>query len=289
MKQKKSTSHKSKKRERTSFEGRTPPTRLSRSDNLDTKDLVMGRNCVVEILKHTPERLLKVFVAERRDERDSQGRRGDLIGALTEHKVPVVQMGRQELSELVGSESHQGFVAVVSPRRILSLDALVKKAEEQDNLGVLALDGVLDPQNIGAVLRAAECFGVSAVMWSRNRSADLGPVIAKASVGASELLDLCPVSNLNRAIERLKSVGVWSVGAVVSPQAQSLDSFDAPEKWLLVMGSEGSGIQPLIQRGLDFSIYIPMRGKISSLNVSQATAVLLSRLSNSKVSGEEGR
>jgi 23S rRNA (guanosine2251-2'-O)-methyltransferase len=242
-------------------------------------ELIMGRNCIFEVLQNKPSRLRKVFVAERSGGAESEvGRRADLIDALIRAEVPFVEAERATLTELVDSESHQGFVAVVSPRSFISLDELVRRGERDSSIRILALDGLLDPQNIGAVLRAAECFGVTAVMWSRNRSTDFGPVIAKASVGASELVDLCPVGNLHQAIERLKAIGVWSIGAVVAPNAIALPSFDPPEKWVLVMGSEGDGIQRLIEKSLDFAVYIPMCGKISSLNVSQATAVMLSRL-----------
>ena len=244
--------------------------------------LVMGRHCISEILKYESARFREVFVAERRDSGEAvDGRRAELINALKELGISVSELPKHELTDLVSSESHQGFVGLVSVRPVLSLDALVARVEDQQEIGILALDGVLDPQNMGAILRAAECFGVSAVLFSRNRSADVGPVIAKASVGASELIDLCPVGNLHQAIERLKAVGAWSIGAVVSPEAKDLASFESPEKWVLVMGSEGSGIQRLIGERLDFSIYIPMQGRISSLNVSQATAVFLSRLSES--------
>lgn len=247
--------------------------------NYRPTELIMGRNCVFEVLRNKPDRLRKVFIAERSSVAGSEaGRRTDLIDALTKAGVPFIEVERAELTELVGSESHQGFVAHVSPRSFTSFDELIRRGEEDASLRVLALDGLLDPQNIGAVLRAAECFGVTAVMWSRSRSAEISPVISKASVGASELVELCPVGNLHQAIERLKAVGIWSVGAVLAPDAIPLSSFHPPEKWVLVMGSEGNGIQRLIEKSLDFAVYIPMCGKISSLNVSQATAVMLSRL-----------
>lgn len=243
----------------------------------------MGRNCILEVLQNKPGRLRKVFVAERLDGAGAEaGRRTDLIEALMKADVPLIQAERATLTELVGSESHQGFVAIVSPRSFISFDELVRRGEEGSVVRILALDGLLDPQNIGAVLRAAECFGVTAVMWSRNRSTDFGPVVAKASVGASELVDLCPVGNLHQALERLKATGVWSIGAVVAPEAIALSSFEPPDKWVLVMGSEGDGIQRLIEKSLDFAVYIPMCGRISSLNVSQATAVMLSRIVESK-------
>jgi 23S rRNA (guanosine2251-2'-O)-methyltransferase len=178
----------------------------------------------------------------------------------------------------VQSDSHQGVVARVTPRAFVSLEDLVEKAQSVEQMRLLALDGVIDPHNLGAVLRAAECFGVDAVVWSKNRAAPLGPVVSKVSVGASELVPLCPVGNLHTALEKLKAVGVWTVGAVVSADATRLESFDPPNKWALIMGSEGEGIQRLIEENLDFRVYISMLGELSSLNVSQATAVMLHSL-----------
>jgi 23S rRNA (guanosine2251-2'-O)-methyltransferase len=161
----------------------------------------------------------------------------------------------------------------------LTEDELLQMAQSRQSLRILALDGIVDPHNFGAVLRAAECFGVDAVVWSKNRSAPLGPVVSKVSVGASELLPLCPVSNLHRVLELLKKHGVWLVGALLKPDAIGLDSFEFPDKSAVIMGSEGEGIQQLIERSLDFHVMIRMDGAISSLNVSQATAVILSELS----------
>lgn len=237
-------------------------------------DLIMGRNCIEELLRHNPARICEVFLAESRGE-VSQGRRSSLRDSIERLGVPVRECGRHELDQMVQSDSHQGVVARVKSRSFLSLDGLLERARQKDSVRVLALDGVLDPQNVGAILRAAECYGIDAVMWSKNRAAPLGPVVSKVSVGASELVPLCPVANLHRAVEALKEVGVWSVGAVVAPDATDLSAFDPPQKWVLVMGSEGEGIQHLIEQNLDFRVYIKMFGVISSLNVSQATAVFL--------------
>jgi 23S rRNA (guanosine2251-2'-O)-methyltransferase len=238
----------------------------------------MGRNCLQELLKHDPKRIREVFLADSR-EGAAAGRKSAIRESLEEAGVVIREKSRAELDQMVQSDSHQGVVARVTPRAHLSFDQLIDMARQDDPIKIVAIDGVLDPQNIGAILRAAECFGVDAVIWSKNRAAPLGPVVSKVSVGASELVPLCPVPNLHRAIEALKEVGVWSVGAVVAPDAASLDSFDPPKKWVLVMGSEGEGIQRLIEERLDFRVYISMFGSISSLNVSQATAVFLHRLS----------
>lgn len=242
----------------------------------------MGRNCVTELLRRAPERLREVFLSELRDESRSPGnaRRSALLEEIERLDIPVREVSRRELDTMVQSDSHQGVVARVSPRPTLALEALVRLVQESASARVLALDGVLDPQNFGAILRAAECFGVTAVVWSKNRGAPLGPVVSKVSVGGSELVRLCPVSNLHRALEALKEAGAWSVGAMIAPDAAPLDRFEFPEKCVLVMGSEGEGVQHLIEKTLDFRLYIPMCGQIDSLNVSQATAVLLGALSN---------
>jgi 23S rRNA (guanosine2251-2'-O)-methyltransferase len=240
----------------------------------------MGRNCIAEVLKHAPERIIEVYVAEVRDDggRAAVDRRGELLEQCHQNDIQVRQVPRRDLDDMVHSDSHQGFVARVRPREVLQLDDLVELVREQPFVRILALDGVLDPQNSGAILRAAECFGVDAVLWSKNRAAPVGPVVSKVSVGASELVPLCPVSNLHRALEALKSAGAWLVGAMVTPDASSLDTFEFPQKSIIVMGSEGEGVQHLIGESLDFHVYIPMLGVVSSLNVSQATTVMLHEL-----------
>lgn len=237
----------------------------------------MGRNCVEEVLRHHPERLEQLFVAESKGHGRPapDGRRTSLESEARRLGVPVIEVSRVELDSMANSDSHQGVVAQLSPRQMLTLDDLCEFASSEPFVRILALDGIIDPQNFGAVLRAAECFGIDAVIWSKNRGAPLGPVVAKASVGASELLQLCPVSNLHQSLETLKKSGVWLAGAVVAPDAAPLEKFQFPERCAIVMGSEGDGIQPLIQKALDFRVFIPMLGKVSSLNVSQATSIML--------------
>jgi 23S rRNA (guanosine2251-2'-O)-methyltransferase len=236
----------------------------------------MGRNCIEELLRHAPQRLRELYVAESRDDGGvGAGRKLGLVDACRDAGISVRQVTRRELDALVYSDSHQGVAARVSPRPLLEFDELKDLVKEQPFVRILALDGVVDPQNFGAILRAAECFGCDAVLWSKNRAAPLGAVVAKVSVGASELVPLCPVSNLHRALEDLKEAGAWIVGATVAPGAASLDSFEFPEKSVILMGSEGEGLQHLLEKNLDFRVYVPMLGVVSSLNVSQATTVML--------------
>jgi 23S rRNA (guanosine2251-2'-O)-methyltransferase len=263
-----------------SMQQRAPARPRAPQNSASLDELIMGRNCVEEVLRHCPARLREVFLAEMRDDAGAGGKarqtnlRDDLEGA----GVLIREVRREELDNMVQSQSHQGVVARVAPRVMLTFDELLERVARDEEVKIIALDGVLDPQNFGAILRAAECFGITAVLWSRNRAAPLGPVVAKVSVGASELVPLCPVSNLHRALASLREAGAWTIGAVVAPDAISLELFDKPKKWVLVMGSEGEGIQRLIEESLDFRVYISMLGALSSLNVSQATAVMLHAL-----------
>ena len=253
--------------------GRQAPSR--REPTRSAHDYIMGRSCLEEMLRHRPDRVLHVFLSEAREgARPSDGsRRNSLRSELNRLAISVSEVERRELDLMVSS--HQGVVAQVSQREFLRFEDLLEMARSMPFIRILALDGVLDPHNLGAILRAAECFGVDAVLWSKNRAAPLGPVVSKVSVGASELVPLCPVSNLHRALESLKEVGVWIVGALVSADATPLDTFEFPERCAVVMGAERDGIQHLIGKSLDFQVYIAMMGEVSSLNVSQASAVML--------------
>jgi len=174
---------------------------------------------------------------------------------------------------MAGTDSHQMLVAQIRSRNYLNLANFLQKPRE--TALILILDQVFDPQNFGAIIRSAECLGASAVLWSKNRGAELTPVAAKASSGASEIIPLIRVSNLATSVDQLKKEGYEVIAAQVAPDAESVYSFNFAPLTALIVGSEGEGIQPLLKKKADRSIFIPMKGQISSLNVAQATATLL--------------
>ena len=227
----------------------------------------MGIHAICEVLLHAPHRLLRVF-AERSK---SEGRKSELLELCAKKNIPVTITSFDALTKMAGSDSHQSFVAEAKDREFVQL----KDFLQQEHSLVLMLDQIFDPQNFGALLRSAECFGADAAIFSKNRGSDLTPVVAKASCGASELLPLIRVANLAEAVSQFQEAGFEAVASLLNPQAKSLAQFRFPQKTLLIVGSEGEGIQPLIQKRADHAVYIPMRGKIQSLNVAQATAALL--------------
>lgn len=229
--------------------------------------LVMGKNSLRELLRQDPERILKVFALK--------GAKDALLEDLHQDRIPVEFLSKQELFQLVQTDSHQSFVALVKPRSGLSLEEFLRKQDKKDHSIVLMLDAIQDPHNFGAILRAAECFGVDGVIYSKNRGTEITPVVTKVSSGASELVPLIKVSNLAETLSACKEHDFSVVAADSGDRSTSLKEFIFPEKTVLILGSEGEGIQPLLKKKSDSVVHLPMLGKIDSLNVSQAAAVFL--------------
>ncbi len=232
------------------------------------KNYIIGRNCIQEVLKLSPERILSITTDHKADD--------PLILELKRLKVPVFEKRTKALDDLCDSTSHQGYVAEVTKRDPIHIEDIIEFSKEKKRSLVVMLDSIFDPQNVGAILRACECFGVDGVIYSKNKGCSITPTVSKTSVGASEIVPIAEVSNLSTTIEKFQKNGFWSVSAEISDKAVSLTKFEFPEKTLLILGSEGKGVQKLVSKNADFHVYIPMMGQIDSLNVSQAAAVFLS-------------
>ncbi|HSX14187.1 MAG TPA: 23S rRNA (guanosine(2251)-2'-O)-methyltransferase RlmB [Chlamydiales bacterium] len=233
------------------------------------KDFVIGVNALQELINHAPKRILRIYTSQEK----GQGRKSEIIDSCKKKNIPVQTLPFDSLTKLVESDSHQGLVAQVHLRIYLSTKEFLQ--EEREKSIVLMLDQIFDPQNFGALLRCAECFGVDAVVFSKNRGSEITPVTTKSSCGASEILPLIRVSNLAETVTEFQKAGYEAVVSILDPKSESLNSFQFADKTLLIMGSEGEGVQPLICKRADRSVYIPMLGKIQSLNVAQACSVLL--------------
>ena len=230
----------------------------------------MGKNCIKEVLKSFPDRLIEVYTTQQ-DHSDS------LYSALQENNIPIRSVTKKELFNLVHSESHQSYVAAVKELPSLGIKEFLDSSSAAPKSSiVLMLDSIYDPQNLGAILRSAECFGVDAVIYSKNRGTDITPVVSKTSSGATEYVPIIKVSNLAESLKPFKEEGYWVVCSAVGEGSQSIYDFQFPEKSILILGSEGEGVQKILSRNSDFFVTIPMHGHIDSLNVSQATAVFLS-------------
>ncbi len=234
-------------------------------------ELLYGVHAVEEALKAGRRRFDHVLVA--RERHDSRMER--LLEACREAGVRVRQEPREQLTVLAKTPAHQGIVAMVRAQEFLAIEDLFEPpAGSSFARLLLALDGVEDPQNLGALLRVADGAGVDGVMLTERRSAPLSPAAVKASAGAAEHLRIARVVNLARALEELKQQNLWIIG-LDERGATDYDQFDLTGNCVLVLGREGAGLHDLVRRTCDHLLRIPMAGGVSSLNVSAAGAVVL--------------
>lgn len=205
-----------------------------------------------------------------------EGPRISQVRQLAEKKgVPVSEVGDGELTNLCGSESHRGALLVLerpSASQRSSLKHHLASLEGDKSL-VLVLDGVTDPQNLGAILRSADQFGVELVVIPARRSAQENQTVSKVSSGASEYVALAVVPNIPSALEQLKEKGFWIFGAEAG--GKSTSELDLNGKVCIVMGSEGAGMHRLVRERCDFLVRIPTAGHVDSFNVSVAAGILM--------------
>jgi 23S rRNA (guanosine2251-2'-O)-methyltransferase len=254
-------------------------------------EVLYGLHSVEEALRAGRRRFDHVIVArERQDDRLAR-----LVAECRQAGVRVRQESREQLTQLAGTPTHQGVVAVVRPQEFLSIEDLFEPiaavgGHPQAARLLLALDGVEDPQNLGALLRVADGAGVDGVVLTERRSAPLSPVAVKASAGAAEHLRIARVVNLVRALEELKEQNIWIIG-LDERGSTDYDRFDFTGDCALVLGREGAGLHDLVRRTCDHLLRIPMAGGVSSLNVSAAGSVVLyeaARQRRRKSNGGEG-
>ena len=204
-----------------------------------------------------------------------------LLDLLNKKKVNVIKCNRAKLDKIAGNTFHQGIILKVKEYKSYELEEILDENEANQESLLVILDGVEDPHNLGAILRTSEAVGVNGVIVSKNHSAPLNSTVAKTSTGAIELVKVAKVSNLTYAINKLKDRGYWIVAAEAK-ESMDYRQVDYKGKIALVVGSEGKGISRLVLENCDYRVRLPMVGKITSLNVSNATAILLYQVYNSR-------
>jgi len=236
-------------------------------------EVLYGLHPVEEALRAGRRRFDHVLVSQERHD----ARLEKLLAQCRESGVRIRQESRDQLTLAAQTPAHQGVVAFVRPQESLSIEDLFEPdpaSKSGASRLLLALDGVEDPQNLGALLRVADGAGVDGVVLTERRSAPLSPVAVKASAGAAEHLRIARVVNLVRALEELKRQNIWVIGLDEHGETD-YDQFDLTGNCVLVLGREGAGLHDLVRRSCDHLLRIPMAGGVSSLNVSAAGAVVL--------------
>src|ERR1700682_3218789 len=230
---------------------------------------IYGINAVSEALKARGRAFEWVGMAKERHDLRLQR----LIEDCRRLAVPVRFLQRTELDRMAGNAAHQGVVAVTSAKQYSDLDDVIGAKRGQYSL-VLVLDGIEDPHNLGAILRPAEASGADGVVIPERRAAGVTATVTKASAGASEHLPIAKVTNIARTLEELKQKNLWIVG-LDERGSQNYDALDYNMDCALVLGAGGKGLHDLVKKKCDFLVSIPMLGKVPSLNVAVAGAVVM--------------
>ena len=232
------------------------------------EDVLEGRNAVIEALK-TGREIDKVFVAE-----GAMASLGHIIARAREAGIVVQQCDRRKLDKISQTGAHQGIIAMAAAADYKSIDDMLALAKSRREAPLIILcDGLTDSHNLGAIIRSAEVAGAHGVIIPKRRSAGLNGACAKAAAGALEHLPVAKCSGVAQAIVELKKKGLFIFAADAGGQSMYEVDFKCPAA--IVIGSEGDGISQSVRKESDFTVGIPQRGMIPSLNASNAAAVLL--------------
>ncbi len=230
---------------------------------------VIGRNAVSELLKSGRD-VDKIYI-----------KKGERTGSITviaseaiRRNIPVIEVEGSKLDNMSGGQNHQGVIASAALKDYVSVDEILENAENKGEKPLIIIaDGVEDPQNLGALLRVAECAGAHGVIIPKRRAVGLTEAVGRASAGAVEYVPVAKVTNLAQTVDELKEKGLWIFAAEAggSPHFET----DMTRAAAIILGSEGFGVSRLLKDKSDYIISIPMYGSINSLNVSTAGAVIL--------------
>lgn len=226
---------------------------------------VYGKNVIKQLLEDD-KKIHEVILAEGFKDQA-------LLAQIKQKNIVIKTMNRKKM-DIKLSGNHQGVAALIEDYKIYTLDEVITSIPEGKMPLLVMLDGLEDPHNLGAILRTCDCIGVDGVIIGKHRSVSLTPTVAKVSTGAIDTIKVAQVTNLSKSIQELKDKGYWIVGAdIENAQDYRQMKYDMP--LVLVIGSEGSGISPLVRKNCDFCVKLPMLGKVSSLNASVACGILL--------------
>ena len=242
---------------------RRPPLRRAQEPSEAAENMLEGRNAVQEALA-AGRPIDKLYIAAGETDRAL----ARLAAMAKEAGAAVVETDRRKLDQLSATGAHQGVVAMVAAHAYATVDEILENAKSR---GVAPLIVLCD---LGAIIRTAECAGAHGVIIPKRRSVGLTAVVGKASAGALEYLPVARVSNLVSTIRDLQKAGVWVFGTAADGDT-GLYAADLKGPAAIVIGNEGEGMSRLVSEACDFKVSIPMHGRISSLNASNAAAILL--------------
>lgn len=246
---------------------------------MEPKDRLGRLNPIIEFLKSSPGQLNKIFIQKEK----GHYRISEIIRLAKANHIPLVFAPREKLDNLY--PHHQGAVALLAEKEYLDLEDLLVTDHPAF---LVVLDEVVDPQNVGAIIRSAEGAGADGLIMQERHSAGLTSTVATVAAGALSHLKVARVTNIARAIERLKEKGLWVVGAAGEARTRWYE-FDYTRPVAVVLGSEGYGLRPNIKNKCDALLSLPMLGQVQSLNVSAAAAVFFYEVVRQRLLAERNK
>lgn len=234
--------------------------------------IIYGKNPVIELLSNPSSEIEELYVSRN----DKSLEASEILKSAKSRGIKTSSLTKESLSELCDTHSHQGIAALIKDYEYHNLADMISRTKEKgEELLLIILDHLEDPQNLGAIIRTADVLGAHGVVIPKDRAASVTPAVVKASAGAVSHMPISRVVNLAKVIRDLKKEGVWIVGADSSSSMavnqQDLKNLDIA----LVIGNEGKGLAQNIKSECDFLVSIPQSGKVSSLNASVAAGVLV--------------
>ena len=233
-------------------------------------DQIEGRNSVLELLESGRD-INKIFVTRV----EKHGSINKILAIAKERKIIVVEKDKRQMDEMAQEENYQSVIAIVPPYEYVEIEDILNTAKERnEDPFILILDGIEDPHNLGSIIRTAETAGVHGIIIPKRRAASVNSTVNKTSAGAVEHMKIARVTNISDAIEELKQAGLWICGTDINADKYYYNQ-DLTGPLGIVIGNEGKGIGEKVKKNCDFTVKIPMKGKVTSLNASVSTGILV--------------
>lgn len=234
------------------------------------EDQVEGRNSVLELLESKKD-INKIFVTKG----EKHGSINKIIAIAKERRIIIVEKDRRQMEQIAQTNNYQGVIAIVPPFEYCEIEDILEEAQNRnEDPFVLILDGIEDPHNLGSIIRTAETAGVHGIIIPKRRAASVNATVNKTSAGAVEHMKIARVTNISDSIQKLKDAGLWICGTDINTQTYYYNQ-DLTGPLGIVIGNEGSGMSEKVRKKCDFLVKIPMKGKVTSLNASVSTGIVV--------------
>ena len=246
------------------------PEKKEKREKPEFDDQVEGRNSVLELLESGKD-INKIFV----EKGEKHGSIHKILAIAKERRIIIVEKDKRQMQEMAQTQNYQGVIAIVPPFEYCEIEDILEDAESKnEDPFVLILDGIEDPHNLGSIIRTAETAGVHGIIIPKRRAAAVNSTVAKTSAGAVEYMKIARVTNISDAIDKLKKAGLWICGTDINTNKYYYNQ-DLTGPIGIVIGNEGSGMSEKVRKNCDFLVKIPMKGKVTSLNASVSTGIVV--------------